>query len=108
MTMVKQMTSAMENLRDKVLPFILPWGVRRVAVFGSVARGEDTPESDIDILVELKDSPERAPIGLRWFGVEQHLARILGREVELVSSRALSPYIRESVEREMVVLYDEG
>jgi len=102
------MTGAMENLREKVLPLILPWGVRRVAVFGSVARGEDTPESDIDILVELKDSSERPPIGLKWFGVEQRLSQILGREVELVSSRSLSPYIRESVEREMVILYDEG
>ena len=90
------------------MPLLLPLGVRRVAVFGSVSRGEDKPGSDIDILVELKDSAERPVIGLKWFGVELELARILGREVELVSSRALSPYIRESVEKDMVVIYDEG
>lgn len=96
------------QLREMVLPMLLPLGVTRVAVFGSVARGEDTSESDVDILVDLKDYGKRPPIGLRWFQVEHDLGQVLGREVELVSRTALSPYIRESVEREMVVLYDEG
>ena len=96
------------ELRKKILPVLLPWGVKRVALFGSMARGEDTPESDIDILVELKPPGERPRIGLKWFGLEQELSHILGREVELVSESALSPYIRPYVEREMVVLYEEG
>jgi predicted nucleotidyltransferase len=41
------------DLRDKVLPMLRPY-VKRIAVFGSFARGEDTQENDIDILVELK------------------------------------------------------
>lgn len=98
----------LEDLRERIVPRLLPWGVRRIAVFGSVSRGEETPKSDIDILVELKDACDRPAIGLKWFGMEQELAQVLGREVELVSFRALSPYIRESVERDMVVLYDEG
>jgi uncharacterized protein len=98
----------LEELKQKVLPLLLPLGVKRVAVFGSVSRGEDTPESDVDILVELKEAGGRPAIGLKWFGVEQELSRILGREVELVSSSALSPYIRDRVQKEMVALYDEG
>jgi predicted nucleotidyltransferase len=47
-------------------------------------------------------------IGLKWFGIEQELSRVLGRQVDLVSDRALSPFLRESVEKEKVVLYDEG
>jgi predicted nucleotidyltransferase len=47
------------DLRDKVLPMLRPY-VKRIAVFGSFARGEERPESDIDILVELKD-PENLP-----------------------------------------------
>jgi len=97
-----------EELREKILSVLLPWGVKRVALFGSVVRGEDTPESDIDILVELKPPGERPPIGLKWFGLEQELSHILGREVELVSESALSPYIRPYVEKERVVLYEEG
>lgn len=95
-----------EELRRKILPVLLPCGVERIALFGSVVRGDDTPESDIDILVELKEPGKRSPIGLRWFSIEEELSRILGREVELVSDRALSPYIRPYVEKEMVVLYE--
>ncbi len=97
-----------EELREKILPVLLPCGVKRIAIFGSVVRGEDTPRSDIDILVELKEPGERPPIGLRWFGLEEELSLLLGREVELVSARGLSPYIRPNVEEEMVVLYEEG
>jgi hypothetical protein len=95
-----------EKLRDKILPLLLPY-VKRVAVFGSFARGEGTPESDIDILVELRPPSERPSVGLKWFGLEEELGRILEREVELVSEDALSPYIRPYVEKEMVVLYEE-
>ena len=41
------------DLREKILPLLRPY-VKRIAVFGSFARGEETPESDIDLLVELK------------------------------------------------------
>ena len=95
-----------EELREKILPLLLPWGVKRVALFGSVVRGEDTSESDVDILVELEPPDERPPIGLKWFGLEQELSHILGREVDLVSESALSPYIRPYVEKELVVLYE--
>jgi len=97
-----------EELREKILPVLLPCGVKRIALFGSVAREEHTPESDIDILVELKEPGERPSIGLKWFGLEEELSHLLGREVELVSARGLSPYIRPYVEKEMVILYEEG
>jgi len=97
-----------DELREKILPVLLPYGVKSVAVFGSVVRGEDTLESDIDILVELKPPSERPPIGLRWFGLEQELEQILERKVDLVSQAALSPYIRPYVEKEMILLYEEG
>ena len=97
-----------EELRKKIVPVLLPYGVKRIALFGSVVRDELTPESDVDILVELKPPGERPPIGLKWFGLEEELSHTLGREVELVSESALSPYIRPYVEKEMVVLYEEG
>lgn len=90
------------ELREKILPILLPYGVKRIALFGSVARGEDRPDSDVDILVELK-----SPLGLKWFGLEEELSRALGRNVDLVSEQALSPYIRPYVERDLVILYEE-
>jgi len=97
-----------DALREKILPVLLPWGVKRIALFGSVVRGELRTESDIDVLVELKPPDQRLPIGLKWFGLEEELTRILGRKVDLVSEAALSPYIRPYVQEEQVVLYEEG
>jgi len=96
------------DIRDQVLPVLLPCGVKRVSLFGSVVRGEATPESDIDILVALKPSRERPPLGLfKWIALEEELSRRLGREVELVTEDGISPYIRPYIEQEKVVLYEE-
>ena len=95
-----------DELREKILPILRSY-VRRIAVFGSFAREENTPKSDIDLLVTLKPPGERPIIGLRWFGLEEELSRLLGAQVDLVSDEALSPYIRPYVETEMVVLYEE-
>ncbi len=95
-----------DELREKIVPMLRLY-VKRIAVFGSFARGESTPESDIDILVTLKPPGERPVIGLKWFGLEEELSRSLGTKVDLVSEEALSPYIRPYVEKERVVLYEE-
>lgn len=97
-----------DQIRNEVLEALRPYGVRRISLFGSTARGDDTPESDIDILVLFKE-PRRKPFGLlTWARVEMELTERLGRKVELVSEKYLSPYIRPYVEKELVVLYEEG
>jgi len=96
------------HLRDKILPVLLPYGVRRVALFGSVVRGEARAQSDIDILVDLKEPGDRPPIGLKWFAIEEELSRVLDRPVELVTDRALSPHVRPYIEHDMVILYEEA
>jgi uncharacterized protein len=97
-----------EELREKILPVLLPCGVKRIALFGSVVRGEDTSESDIDILVTLKPRSERPPLGLfKWIGLEEELSEKLSRKVDLISEDGLSPYIRPHADREKVILYEE-
>ncbi len=96
-----------ENLREKILPVLHPY-VNRIAVFGSFARGENTSQSDIDILVKLRPRGERPSAGLKWFGLEEELGHILKQKVDLVTENALSPYVRPNVEKDMVVLYEEG
>jgi uncharacterized protein len=71
-----------------------------VRVFGSVARGSDTPDSDIDLLVDL------AP-GVGLFGLielERELAELLGRPVDLVLARSLKPRIAPTVLAEAIPL----
>ncbi len=96
-----------DHLRDKILPVLQPYGVLRVALFGSVVRGEETPESDIDILVDFEE-PRKKPFSLfTWIEVEEELSKRLGRKADLVPSKGLKKRIRPTVEREMVILYEK-
>jgi uncharacterized protein len=68
-------------------PALERYGVRRVAVFGSVARGDANDGSDIDVLIDLDPN---AHIGLiRFVEIQQRLRSLLGREVDLVSRGGL-------------------
>jgi predicted nucleotidyltransferase len=68
---------------EKVLPLLRPCP-KKVSVFSSFARSKDTPESDIDLFVELKP-PELSPhLGFKWFGI-CGVEGILGRKVDLAT-----------------------
>jgi len=101
------MEKQFDELREKILPILLPW-TRRVAIFGSVVRDENGPDSDVDLLVRLKQPNERPPLGLfKWIELEEELSHKLGRKVDLVSEDGVSPYIRPYIDEEKVVLYEE-
>jgi hypothetical protein len=71
-------------------------GARRVRVFGSYARGQHRPDSDIDLLVELE--PGRDLFDL--VELKQELEERLHRRVDVLTEQSLSPYIRDEVLRE--------
>ncbi len=74
--------------------------VRRVAVFGSVVRGEATESSDIDILVEFEPD---APVGLFEFvRLRRYLSELLGREVDLATPASLHPALKDEILREAI------
>jgi len=86
--------------RDDVLRIAAKHGACNVCVFGSAVRGEERPDSDIDFLVDV------GPTTSSWFpaGLILDLEEILGRRVEIVTKKALNPYVREYVLREAVPL----
>ncbi len=68
-----------------------------MALFGSTARGEAGPRSDVDILVDVDGS-----IGLEFVTLADRLEAALGRKVDLVSRRALKPGLRSLIEEEAI------
>lgn len=76
--------------------------VLKAWLFGSFSRGEETKDSDVDIMVSLDKSK---PIGLKFFGMWNDLEELLGRKVDLVSEGTLLPFAQESVERDKILVY---
>ncbi len=86
--------------RAQVLAITAEHGVKVLGVFGSVARGEDHPDSDIDLLVEL-------PAGMGLFAVarvQSELEELLAARVDLIPAAGLKKGVRPSVEADLVEL----
>ena len=94
----------LEDLRhDKkaaILDFVRQHGARSIRVYGSVARGQATDQSDLDLLVEWE--PDRSLLDV--VGLKQDLEDLLGVAVDIGSERGLHWYIRDEVLREAVPL----
>ena len=90
----------LKQMRERVLEIAGRHGVTEVRVFGSVARQEDRPDSDIDLLVVVGAQPSS------WFpaGLVLDLEELLGRRVEVVTEKALDARSRDRVLREAIAL----
>jgi hypothetical protein len=90
----------LQDKRNEILRLASQHGARNLRVFGSVARGEAGPESDIDFLVELEPGRTLFDLG----GLLMDLQDLLGRSVDVVTVNGLHWYIRDRVLRESVPL----
>lgn len=90
------MMDEIRSRRDEILRIAARHGATSIQVFGSVARGEETDESDVDFLVEAEG--RTTP----WFpgGLINDLQAMLGRRVEVVTRRGLHPRLRDRVLQE--------
>ncbi len=92
------MTRTLQEIQKKIAPVLRKYGVVRASVFGSHARGEESVESDLDLLVEFE--PGRSLLDLA--GLREDLCTLLGRKVDVVTPEAIHPLIRDPVLRERV------
>jgi predicted nucleotidyltransferase len=76
--------------------------VLKAYLFGSYSRGNDTENSDIDLLVELDYSQ---PIGLEFIQMQIDLQNLLSKKVDLVSARGLSKYVKPILDKEKKLIY---
>lgn len=99
------MKSQIQIPREKLAEFCRQNHIRKLALFGSVLRDDFRPDSDVDVLVEFE--PEHIP-GFAFFGMQDELADLLGRKVDLNTPGFLSRYFRDEVRNSAEVLYEQN
>lgn len=93
-----------EELKEKIIPILKANDVVRSSVFGSFARGEDTPESDIDLLVELEDDKSL----LDLIHLKNELEDFLRKKVDVITYNSVNPRLKDYIFKDEVKIYGKG
>jgi predicted nucleotidyltransferase len=93
-----------KSIIKKIITYLSEKPVLRAYIFGSVARNESDENSDIDIMVDLDYSKS---IGLEFIEMQLDLEEILDRKVDLLSSNAVSKYIKPFIEKDKILIYEK-
>jgi len=91
--------------RQRIAEFCRKFHIRKLSLFGSVLRDDFRPDSDVDVLVTFEPGQV---IGLRIVDIEDELAQLLGRRVDIVSEKYLNHRIRDRVLSAAEIQYAEG
>jgi predicted nucleotidyltransferase len=82
--------------------------VLKAWLFGSYARGEQTPDSDVDILVVFDEENGRKVSLLRHIGIALGLEDLLGKKVDLITEGTLLPFAKETADKDKVLIYESA
>lgn len=94
-----------QNMIPIIRNYMKSQPILRAWLFGSCSRGEETPESDIDIMVDYDNS--RGLISLFTMGgILMDLSDLLGRKVDLVERKGLKDFARKSTDRDKILIYE--
>jgi len=97
--MNKKLQKRIEKLKRKIVPILKKYGVVRAGIFGSYARGEQKKNSDIDILVKIKN---RGLTLLGFIHLKYEIEDVLKKRVDLVEYSAIKPLIKDRILNEEI------
>ncbi|MBA7530470.1 hypothetical protein ES705_22678 [subsurface metagenome] len=95
-----QLSLTIDELKEKILPFLKKCGISNAGIFGSFVRGDLDEESDIDIVIEF----EKDITLFDFIDIKLELEEILNKKADLVEYSALKPFIRDSILKEQVII----
>jgi|SRR3989344_1208052 len=96
------MDQSVQDITKAVSPVFEKYGVRYAGLFGSQARGDARPDSDVDILVSLGEKP---PSLWDLVDLKDELSECLHKKVDLLSDKAIVPYFRDYIYRDLKRIY---
>ena len=94
-----------QDIKTTIAEYFKTQPVLKAWLFGSFAHGEETPDSDVDLIVVLDPSE---PIGMKYFGMWGDLERLIGRSVDLVTKGNLMPFAKESAYQDKILIYERA
>ena len=91
-----------QEIGSRCTPLFKRYGVTRASVFGSISRGEARSDSDVDMIVSLKE-----PLGLfKFCAMNDQLEEVLGRKVDLLTPKSINPHLARRITNDIKVIYE--
>lgn len=94
------------QLRDTISSYFATQPVQKAWLFGSYARGEETADSDVDILVVFDKDGGNSISLLKHIKIALDLEDILGKKVDLITEGTLMPFAQETAEKDKILIYE--
>ncbi|MEK7116625.1 MAG: nucleotidyltransferase domain-containing protein [Patescibacteria group bacterium] len=95
---------SIDEVKEKISPILREYGVKKASVFGSVARGDDRPDSDVDILVDLSEVDMDI---YEYMQLKEKLEEKLGKDVDLVSEGYINKFLEPYIRPELKTIYEK-
>ena len=99
-------SAEVQKLIPQIQAYLATQPVERAYLFGSCSRGEETPDSDVDLLVTYTDSDSLSLMDISRMMV--NLGKKLNRKVDLVEDAYLRPFARKSVDHDKIMIYERA
>lgn len=91
------MNGIIQILQENKAELFKKYPIKTMALFGSYSRGEETPESDVDVMVDLS-----GPIGIKFLDLNYEIEKLLCKKVDLVSKRGIKPGYLAFIEPDLI------
>lgn len=102
------MSAQTQNMIMLIANYLKTQPVLRAWLFGSYARGEQTPDSDVDILVVFDQETGNGVSLLKHIGIALGLEDLLGKKVDLITEGTLLPFAKETAEKDKILIYERA
>ena len=104
--MLTMPSAEVQKMIPEIQAYLATQPVERAYLFGSCSRGEETPDSDVDLLVTYTDSDSLSLMDISRMMV--HLGKRINRQVDLVEDAYLKPFARPSVDHDKIMIYERA
>jgi len=90
------------EIKEKISPILHAYGIKKASIFGSVSRGDDNPDSDVDLLIELG-----RPMDLyAYIDLQDEIEKKLQKKVDIVTNKSLNKFIAPYIIQELKTIYE--